>query len=56
MTVYCVMRDEARTDLDHIVFATTSKADAERFALEYDFITYDGKPHIEELDIEDEEG
>jgi len=58
MNVYCVMRGEARTDLDHVVYATTSKADAERFAHEYDFLDYDGNPYVEILDVaesEDEE-
>ena len=56
MNVYCVMRDEARTDLDHIVYATTNKYDAERFAYKnnfiiYDGINYNGKPNIEVLDV-----
>lgn len=51
MNVYCVMREEARTDLDHVVYATTSKVDAERFANTYDFIDYNGNPNIEELDV-----
>lgn len=55
MIVYCVMRGEARTDLDHVVYATTSKADAERFAHEYDFIDYNGNPNIETLDVEEQE-
>jgi hypothetical protein len=45
------MRGEARTDLDHVVYASTSKADAERYALKYDFVTYDRVPYIEELDV-----
>ena len=53
MNVYCVMRGEARTDLDHVVFATTNKVDAERFANTYDFIDYDGNPNIEVLDVEE---
>lgn len=51
MIVYCVMRGEARTDIDHVVYATTSKTDAERFAHEYDFIDYNGNPNIETLDV-----
>lgn len=51
MNVYCVMCEEARTDLDHVVFATTSKDDAERFANTYDFIDYNGNPNIEVLDV-----
>ena len=56
MNVYCVMRDEARTDLDHVVYATTNKDDAERFAYKYNFIVYNGidyngKPNIEVLDV-----
>ena len=55
MTVYCVMRGEARTDLDHVVYATTSKVDAERFANTYDFIDYDENPYIEVLDVAESE-
>jgi len=55
MTVYCVMREEARTDLDHVVYATLSKHDAERFALDYNFIDYYGNPNIEVLDVEESE-
>lgn len=55
MTVYCVMRGEARTDLDHVVYATTSKADAERFANTYDFIDYNGNPNVEVLDVVESE-
>ena len=56
MKVYCVMREEARTDLDHVVFATTSKGDAERFARKYDFLDYDGNPNVEVLDVEENGG
>ena len=56
MNVYCVMREEARADLDHVVFATTSKDDAERFARKYDLLDYDGNPNIEVLDVEESEG
>ena len=49
MNVYCVMRGEARTDLDHVVYATTSKADAERFANTYDY------QNIEVLDVAESE-
>ena len=55
MNIYCVMRGEARTDLDHVVYATTSKADAERFANTYGFIDYDGNPYIEVLDVAESE-
>ena len=55
MKVYCVMRGEARTDLDHVVYATTSKVDAERFANTYDFIDYDENPYIEVLDVAESE-
>ena len=37
MTVYCVMSGESRTDLDHVVYASTSKADAEKFAYKNEF-------------------
>lgn len=56
MNVYCVMREEARTDLDHVVFATTDKGNAERFARKYGFIDYDGNPNIEVLDVEESGG
>lgn len=56
MKVYCVMREEARADLDHVVFATTSKDDAENFAREYDFLDYDGNPNVEILDVEENGG
>ena len=51
MTVYCVMSGEARTDLDHVVYASTSKADAEMFAYKNEFYDYSGnltksKPNI----------
>ena len=55
MNVYCVMREEARTDLDHVVYATTNKDDAERFANTYDFIDYNGNPNIEVLDVAESE-
>ena len=55
MTVYCVMRDEARTDLDHVVYATTNKDDAERFAHNYDYTDFYGNPNIEVLDVEESE-
>lgn len=51
MNVYCVMRGEARTDLDHIVYASTSKTDAEMFAYKYKFYDYNGNPYIEVLDV-----
>ena len=55
MNVYCVMRGEARTDLDHVVYASTSKADAERFAYNNEFYDYSGNPCIEVLDVEESE-
>ena len=55
MIVYCVMRGDARTDLDHVVFATINNDHAERFARKYDFIDYDGNPNIEELDVVESE-
>ena len=54
MKVYCVMRGEARTDLDHVAYATTNKDDAERFALDYDHTDYYGNPNIEVLDVEED--
>lgn len=56
MNVYCVMSGEARTDLDHVVYASTSKADAEMFAYENEFFNYSGNPYIEILDVEESEG
>lgn len=55
MKVYCVMREEVRADLDHVVFATTNKDDAERFARKYVLLDYDGNPNIEVLDVEESE-
>jgi len=55
MNVYCVMRGESRTDLDHVVYASTSKADAERFAYKYKFCDYSGNPSIEVLDVVESE-
>ena len=55
MNVYCVMSGEARTDLDHVVYASTSKADAEMFACKYEFYDYYGKPNIEVLDVAESE-
>ena len=55
MYVYCVMSGEARTDLDHVVYASTSKTDAEAFACKYEFYDYDGNPYIEVLDVEESE-
>lgn len=54
MTVYCVMSGETRCDLDHVVYASISKEKAENFAMENDFTTYDGKPYIEKLDVDEE--
>ena len=56
MNVYCVMRGDARTDLDHVAYASTSKADAERFAYKYEFYDYSGNPCIEVLDVAESEG
>lgn len=56
MKVYCVMREEARADLDHVVFATTSKDDAEKFARKYGLLDYDGNPNVEILDVEESGG
>ena len=55
MNVYCVMSGEARTDLDHVVYASTNKADAEMFAYKNEFLNYSGNPHIEILDVEESE-
>lgn len=55
MNVYCVMRGEARTDLDHVVYASTSKTDAERFAYNNEFYDYSGNSCIEVLDVEESE-
>lgn len=55
MKVYCVMSGEARTDLDHVVYASTSKADAEMFAYKNEFYDYSGNPCIELLDVEESE-
>ena len=55
MAVYCVMSGESRTDLDHVVYASTSKADAEKFAYKNEFYNYSGKPYIEVLDVEESE-
>jgi hypothetical protein len=49
------MRGESRTDLDHVVYASTSKADAERFAYKYKFCDYSGNPSIEVLDVVESE-
>lgn len=54
MIVYCVMRGEARTDLDHVVYASTSKDDAEMFAYKNEFYDYRGNPNIETLDVEEQ--
>lgn len=55
MIVYCVMREEARTDLDHVAYATTSKVDAEDYAYNYDYTDYYGNPNIEVLDVVESE-
>lgn len=55
MTVCCVMNGEARTDLDHVVYVSTSKSDAEMFAYENEFYDYSGNPCIEVLDVEERE-
>lgn len=55
MNVYCVMSGEARTDLGHVVYASTTKADAEMFAYKYEFYDYIGNPYIEVLDVSESE-
>ena len=55
MNVYCVMSGEARTDLDHVIYASTSKADAEMFAYKNEFYNYRGEPNIEVLDVVESE-
>ena len=55
MDVFCVMSGEARTDLDHIIYATTSKADAEMFAYTHELYDYSGNPYIETLDVAESE-
>ena len=55
MNVYCVMSGEERIDLDHVVYASTNKADAEIFACKNEFYNYNGNPHIEILDVEKSE-
>lgn len=55
MNVYCVMNGEARTDLDHVVYASTNKDDAEMFAYKNEFYDYSGNPYIEVLDVTESE-
>ena len=56
MYVYCVMSGEARTDLDNVIYATTSRNDAEMFAYENELYDYSGNPYIETLDVAESEG
>ena len=51
MNVYCVMSGEARTDLDHVIYASTSKADAENIASKNESYDYCGNPYITVLDV-----
>ena len=55
MNVYCVMSGEARTDLDHVAYVSTSKSDAEMFAYQNEFYDYRGNPNIEILDVTESE-
>ena len=55
MIVYCVMNGNERADLDHVVFATTDKDEAEKFAIENDYVNFYDKPLIEKLDVETKE-
>lgn len=54
MIIYCVMRGEARCDLDHVVYASVNKEKAENYAMKYGYTTFDGEPYIEELDVDEE--
>lgn len=51
MKVYCVMNGLERTDLDNVVFVSTSEDDAERFAYNHELYDYSGNPNIEVLDV-----
>lgn len=53
MKVYCVMRGESRTDLNHVVYASLSREKAEEFAKEYGFMVVTGVPDIEVLEVEE---
>lgn len=55
MKVYCVMSGEARTDLDHVIYATTNRDDAEMFAYKNELYDYSGNPYIEVLDVAESE-
>jgi hypothetical protein len=50
------MSGEARIDLDHVVYASTSKANAEMFAYENELYDYSGNPCIEVLDVAESGG
>lgn len=52
MNVYCVMSGEARTDLDNVIYASTSKADAEEVAYKSESYDYCGNPYITVLDVD----
>ena len=49
MKVYCVVNGVASIDLDNVVYASTSKSDAERFAREFGFLI--GHTSIKVLDV-----
>ena len=53
MKVYCVTNGVSSTDLDHIVYASTSKNDAELFANTFGFYDANGNTNIEVLDVVD---
>ena len=55
MTVYCVVNGEARSDLDNVVYASTSRNDAETFAYTNEFYDYSGDACIEVLDVRESE-
>jgi hypothetical protein len=50
------MSGEARKDVDHVVFASTSKADAENYAYNHELYDFIGNPYIEPLDVAESEG
>lgn len=53
MKVYCVLREESRPDLDHVIFAHFDRKEAEKFAIEWGKLDETGKPKIEVLDVEE---
>ena len=55
MKVYCVMIEEYRIDLDHVVYASISKDDAELFAYKHALYDHSGNPCIEVLDVVESE-